>query len=94
LVRSKEIEKEKRIQNEYKFFEWGHPNRLIQANLTKFNGVPILTMEDDHSKKGWAVSLSDQTDKTIIEGMKRLVRDRYVNLLTDNGSQFSRKNAK
>ncbi|MDG6225195.1 MAG: hypothetical protein QCI82_06745, partial [Candidatus Thermoplasmatota archaeon] len=42
----------------------------------------------------WAVALPDQTDKTVIEGMKRLVRERYDNLLTDNGSQFSRKNAR
>ena len=94
LVRSKEIEKEMRIQNEWKFFEWGHPNRLIQADLTKFNGVPILTMEDDHSRKGWASALPNQTDLNVIEGMKQLVRERYDNLLTDNGSQFSRMNAR
>jgi transposase InsO family protein len=94
LVRSKEIEKEKRIQNKWKFFEWGHPNRLIQADLTKFNGVPILTMEDDHSRKGWAVAISDQRDVTVVDGMKKLVNVRYDNLLTDNGSQFSRKNSR
>lgn len=94
LVRSKEIEKEKRIQIEWKFFEWGHPNRLIQTDLTKFNGVPILTMEDDHSRKGWASALVDQTDLNVINGMKQLVRERYDNLLTDNGSQFSRMNAR
>lgn len=94
LVRNKEIEKEKRIQSEWKFFEWGHPNRLIQADLTKFNGVPILTMEDDHSRRGWALALVNQTDLIVIEGMKNLVRERYDNLLTDNGSQFSRMNAR
>jgi len=93
LVRTQEIEKEKRIQNDWKFFEWGHPRRLIQGDLTKFNGVPILTMEDDHSRKGWAVSLPDQRDVTVVNGMKKLVNDRYDNLLTDNGSQFSRKNS-
>lgn len=92
LVRGKEIEKEKRIQNEWKFFEWGHPNRLIQTDLTKFNGVPILTMEDDHSRKGWAVAIPDQRAVTVVEGMKKLINVRYDNLLTDNGSQFSRKN--
>jgi len=52
LCRDGEIERERRIQNEWKRFEWGHPNRLIQADLTRFNGVPILTMEDDHARKG------------------------------------------
>lgn len=93
LVRNGEIERERRIQKDWRRFEWGHPNRLIQADLTEFNGVPILTMEDDHSRKGWAVSLPDKTDKTVVKGMKELVRVKYDNLLTDNGSQFSRKNA-
>jgi transposase len=94
LVRNREIEKEKRIQNEWRFFEWGHPNRLIQADLTKFNGVPILTMEDDHSRRGWAIALKDQKDATVIDGMKKLVKHKYDNLLTDNGSQFNRNNAR
>jgi len=94
LVRNREIEKEKRIQNEWRFFEWGHPRRLIQADLTKFNGVPILTMEDDHSRKGWATALSNQNDATVVDGMKKLVNEKYDNLLTDNGSQFSRLNAR
>jgi hypothetical protein len=51
IVRKGHIEQEKRIQTEWKHFEWGHPNRLIQADLTDFNSVPILTMEDDHSRK-------------------------------------------
>jgi hypothetical protein len=94
LVRTQEIEKGKRIQNKWKFFEWGHPRRLIQADLTKLYGVPILTMDDDHSRKGWAIALPDQRDITVIDGMKRLVNERYDNLLTDNGSQFSRKNSR
>lgn len=93
LVRGGEIEREKRVQEEWKHFEWGHPNHLIQADLTDFNGVPILTMEDDHGRKGWATALSDKNDTTVIEGMKSLVQVKYENLLTDNGSQFSRKNA-
>lgn len=93
LVRNGEIERERRIQKQWRRFEWGHPNRLVQADLTKFNGVPILTMEDDHSRKGWALALSDMKDKTVIKGMKELVRVKYDNLLTDNGSQFSRKNS-
>lgn len=93
LVRGGEIERERQIQKEWKRFEWGHPNHLIQADLTDFNSVPILTMEDDHSRKGWATALHDKRDTTVVEGMKELVRVRYDNLLTDNGSQFSRKNA-
>lgn len=93
LVREGEIERERRIQKKWKRFEWGHPNRLIQADLTDFNGVAILTMEDDHSRRGWATSLRDKKDKTVVKGMKELVRVRYDNLLTDNGCQFSRRNA-
>ena len=92
LVREGEIERERRIQNEWKRFEWGHPNRLIQADLTSFNGVSILTMEDDHTRKGWAMSLRNAKDKTVIQGMKKLIKVKYDNLLTDNGCQFSRKN--
>lgn len=93
LVRRGEIERERRLQNEWKRFEWGHPNRLIQADLTTFNGVPILTMEDDYSRKGWALVLAGQKDKTVMAGMKKLIPFKYDNLITDNGSQFSRKNA-
>ena len=93
LVRTGEIERERRLQKKWKFFEWGHPNRLIQADLTLFNGVPLLTMEDDHARHGWALALRDQTDKTVTKGMRTLIHHRYDNLLTDNGRQFSRKNA-
>jgi len=92
LVRQGIIESEKRAKKEWKRFEWGRPNHLIQTDLTKFNGVPILTMEDDYSRKGWALRLTNQNDKTVVRGMKKLLRIRYDNLLTDNGSQFSRKN--
>ena len=93
LVRTGEIERERRIAKEIKSFEWHHPNRLIQADLTLFNGVPILTMEDDYSRKAWATTLRNQKDKTVVRGMKRLIKIRYDNLLTDNGGQFSRRNA-
>ncbi len=92
LVRRGIIESEKRIKNEWKRFEWGHPNRLVQTDLTKFNGIPILTMEDDYSRRGWAIRLTNQRDTTVVRGMKKLLKVRYDNLLTDNGSQFSRKN--
>ncbi|MCK4365481.1 MAG: transposase [Thermoplasmatales archaeon] len=93
LVRNGEIEREKRLQRKWKFFEWSRPNRLIQADLTKFNGVSIISMEDDHSRKGWALALPNANDETVIRGMKKLIKEKYDNLLTDNGSQFSRKNS-
>jgi transposase InsO family protein len=93
LVRRGQIEAEKKAKIKWKRFEWGHPNRLIQADLTTFNTIPILTSEDDHSRKGWAIRLPDTYDKTVVKGMKYLLKMRYDNLLTDNGSQFSRKNA-
>ena len=92
LVRRGIIESEKRAKKEWKRFEWGHPNQLIQADLTKFNGIPLLTTEDDYSRKGWAIRLTNQKDKTVVRGMKKLIKVRYDNLLTDNGSQFSRRN--
>jgi len=93
LVRDGTIERQRRERREWKRFEWGHPDRLIQADLTKLNTVPILTMEDDHSRKGWAMTLKDEKDKTVRAGMEELVQHQYDNLLTDNGSQFSRLNS-
>lgn len=93
LVRKGEIERERRIQKDWKRFEWGHPNRLIQADLTSFNGVDLLTIEDDYSRKGWAISLPNKKDTTVIKGMKKLMKIKFDNLLTDNGSQFNRKNS-
>jgi len=52
LVRRGIIESEKHAKREWKHFEWSHPNRLIQTYLTKFNGIPLLTMEDDYSRRG------------------------------------------
>jgi transposase len=92
LVRNKVIEQERRKKKNWKFFEWGHPRHLIQVDLTKFNGVYILTMLDDYSRKGWSLSLKNGEDDTVITGMKTLLFEKFENLLTDNGSQFSRKN--
>ena len=50
-------------------------------------------MEDDHSRKGWAIALRNQKDNTVIRGMKTLIKMKYDNLLTDNGTQFSRLNS-
>ena len=93
LVRNGVIERERRLQKKWKFFEWGHPNHLIQTDLTKFNGVNILTMEDDYSRKGWSLGIKNGKDETVIKGMKQLISEEFDNLLTDNGSQFSRKNS-
>ena len=93
LVRNGVIERQRQEKKKWKRFEWGHPDRLIQADLTKLNTVPILTMEDDNSRKGWAMTLKDEKDKTVRAGMEELVPYQYDNLLTDNGSQFSRMNS-
>jgi hypothetical protein len=70
------------------------PNELLQADLTRFNGVPILTMEDHHSRKLWVARLDNETDDNVVDLMKRLLHDqKYGSLLTDNGSQFNRKNS-
>lgn len=92
LVRRGIIESEKRAKKDWKRFEWGHPNHLLQVDLTRFNGIPLLTMEDDYSRRGWAIRLANQKDKTVVRGMKKLFKIRYDNLLTDNGTQFNRKN--
>jgi hypothetical protein len=93
LARNGLVEAEKRALKHYKTFEWGHPDELIQSDLTTFNGVPILTMEDDYSRKGWIKRLEDEKDNTVVEGMVSLHPKKYENALTDNGSQFSRKNS-
>jgi hypothetical protein len=95
LVRNSLVDAEKKIIKEYKSFERNKPDELIQADLTRFNGLPILTMEDDHSRKLWAARLETETDDNVVGGMKRLLPhdQKYDSLLTDNGSQFSRKNS-
>jgi len=91
-VLARNVEAERKLQKEYSTFEWNGPDELIQADITYFNGVPLMTMEDDHSRNGWATSMIDQTDERVVHAMKTLHPDKYENLLTDNGSQFSRKN--
>jgi hypothetical protein len=94
LVRNDIIERQRRERRTWRRFEWGHPDRLIQSDLTEINGVPVLTMEDDHSRKGWADVIDDETDDTVAENMTRIGPDKYDNLLTDNGPQFNRLNAR
>ena len=50
-------------------------------------------MQDNHSRKFWAVRLENETDDDVVGGMKRLHIQKYDSLLTDNGSQFNRKNS-
>ena len=50
-------------------------------------------MEDDHSRKLWAARLENETDDTVVDSMKHLHEQKYDSLLTDNGSQFSRRNS-
>jgi Homeodomain-like domain len=92
LARNRLVEAERRIRKKYKSFEWGHPDELIQSDLTSFNGLPILTLEDDHSRRGWAERVEDATDDSVVDGMAELHPKEYENLLTDNGKQFCRMN--
>jgi hypothetical protein len=93
LVRYLLVDAEKKMVKEYKSFERDKPDELVQADLTRFNGLPILTMEDDHSRKVWVARLENETDDTVVDGMKHLHEQKYDSLLTDNGSQFSRRNS-
>jgi transposase len=72
-----------------KFFDWKRANNLIQADLTELNSVPILTMEDDHTRKAWASVLPDEKATTITNEMERIGPEKYNNLLTDNARQFT-----
>jgi hypothetical protein len=98
LTRHQLVNTEKRLvrRREYQFFEWDNHDDLIQADLTRFNGVPLLTMEDDNSRKGWMGVTTERWEEedTVVEGMKNLHDWNYGNLLTDNnGSQFSNRNS-
>jgi hypothetical protein len=93
LARNDLVEAERRTMKRYRSFEWAHPDELIQCDLTEFNGFTILTMEDDHSREGWAGRIeAPATDDVVVEGMTSLHPGVFENLLTDNGSQFCRMN--
>ena len=53
LARNGLVEAERRAKKRYKSFEWGHPDGLVQCDLTEF-GYLVFTMGDDHSKEGRA----------------------------------------
>jgi hypothetical protein len=93
LARNDLVEAERRAIRRYRSFEWGRPDELVQCDLTEFNDLPILTMEDDHSREGWAGRIENSTDDMVVDGMARLHPDQYENLLTDNGKQFCRMNS-
>jgi hypothetical protein len=93
MARNGLVEAERRAIKEYRRFEWSRPDELIQCDPTSFNGVPILTMEDDHSRSSWAGRLRDQEDGTVVRKMEELHPSLYENLLTDNGGQFSKRNS-
>ena len=58
-VLARNVEAERKLQKEYSTFERNDPDELIQADITYFNGVPLMTMEDDHSRNGWATNKHD-----------------------------------
>ena len=93
LARNDLVEAERRARIRYRSFEWSHPDELLQCDLTTFNDFPILTMEDDQSREGWAGRIDDARDDTVIAGMEDLHPCVYENLLTDNGKQFARMNS-
>ena len=80
------------IQTDIKSFDWKRPNNLIQSDLTEFNGLPILAMEDDHSRHVWSDIIEDESTETVVKKMHEFVPHKFNNLLTDNGPQFSKKN--
>ena len=41
-------------QTAFMQFDWKRPNNLLQSDLTQFNGIPILAMEDDHTRFAWS----------------------------------------
>lgn len=67
LTRHSLVDSEKKIIKEYKSFERDKPDELLQADLTRFNGISILTMEDDHLRKLWAARIDNETDDSVVE---------------------------
>lgn len=78
----------KKPKKKYKSFEWGKPGELMQIDITTLESIPLLTCLDDHSRFFWAKVLANETDDEVIEKLEDLPK--AENILTDNGSQFSR----
>lgn len=51
-------------------------------------------MEDDHSRREWVLVMSNKDDDVVATGMERLIHVKFDNLLTNNGSQFSKQNSR
>jgi hypothetical protein len=50
LARNDMDEAERRTREKRRSFGWGHPDELMRADLTEFNGMHILTIEDADSQ--------------------------------------------
>jgi len=53
-LRNGSMEPPKPIKTDWKKFDWKRPNNLLQSDLTLFNTIPILAMEDDHARFVWS----------------------------------------
>ncbi len=62
LARNGLLEAERRAMKKCGSFEWKHPDELVQSDLTTFSSVPLLTMEDDHSRRGWVGRIEDERE--------------------------------
>jgi hypothetical protein len=91
-LRNKLLEPPKKEECEFMHFDWKRPNNLIQSDLMEFNNIPILTMEDDHSRHSWSQVIENESAETVAAAMRALIPYKFNNLLTDNGPQFSKKN--
>lgn len=90
LARNDEVDNEPRETSEWQRFEWPRPNALIQADLTYYNDVPLLTCQDDHSRHAWATVLPDEDATTVHWALKHELPNQIENILTDNGGQFAK----
>ncbi|MDG7013001.1 MAG: hypothetical protein JRN46_02075 [Nitrososphaerota archaeon] len=93
LARNCLVEAEGRARKRYKCFEWRKPDELVRYDPTEFNSYPALTMEDDHSREGWAGWTADATDDMVMERTTHLHPKDFENFLTDYGRQFYRMNS-
>jgi transposase len=84
------VEARRRKLKAYRRFEWSKPRELVQLDLTAVGPFPVATALDDHSRRLWTALLEEVTDREVWAWMGGLPR--FRNLLTDNGSQFSRSN--
>jgi transposase len=80
-------------KKKWKSFDWKKPDHLVQSDWTYFNNVPILTMEDDHSREGWAMDVSCVEAPTLTACMHILHPKKIDNLLVDNARQFRLTNS-